>query len=232
MLLIDGDIVLYQIGFKGDSEDSNLLEQRGAMFEFINDLMRDTETDEFRIFLSSDENFRTDIDPEYKKNREGHEKPKFYSQLKDDLISKYNAEIVLGLEADDMMGMNQTDETTICTIDKDLKMVPGWHYDWKHPEIGLEWISPEDAFRNFCLQCLTGDPTDNIPGMFKIIGKKAMPKIKERLYITNEPSDMWGVVNNIYKDHLGALDRISKLLWIKHIYKTADWMDDLFNTVT
>lgn len=62
------------------------------------------------------------------------------------------------------MGMNQVPgETCILTIDKDLDMIPGWHYNWvKDSKYNVD---ASNATYNFYHQILVGDKgTDNIPG--------------------------------------------------------------------
>jgi len=76
-----------------------------------------------------------------------------------------------GEEADDLLGINQTHETIICSIDKDLLMVSGRHYNFvkrEHSE-----VSNKEGRWNFYKQLLTGDATDNIPGLWKIGPVKA-----------------------------------------------------------
>jgi 5'-3' exonuclease len=89
------------------------------------------------------------------------------------------------MEADDLMSIEQTSrphETIICTRDKDLRQVPGWHYGWElgnQPQfgpllvddVGKITLSPDRKKINgyggmfFYAQCLTGDPVDTIPGL-------------------------------------------------------------------
>ena len=52
----------------------------------------------------------------------------------------------------------------VCHIDKDLNMIPGWHYNFKKEE--FYYISPEESFTFMCRQLLSGDmSSDNIPGL-------------------------------------------------------------------
>tara|TARA_R110000772_G_scaffold184459_4_gene295478 strand:+ start:4153 stop:5013 length:861 start_codon:yes stop_codon:yes gene_type:complete len=65
----------------------------------------------------------------------------------------------------------ECNETIICSLDKDLMMVPGWHYNWGKDE--KTYVSDLDGYRTFFAQCLTGDKSvDNIPGLFGV-GKKS-----------------------------------------------------------
>ena len=44
--------------------------------------------------------------------------------------SRYGAQVIDGMEADDALALAQTDKTAIATIDKDLLMVVGRHYNY------------------------------------------------------------------------------------------------------
>lgn len=79
-----------------------------------------------------------------------------------------------GYEADDALGMNQTEGAVICSIDKDLLQIPGQHYNFVK---GL-WteITELDGWFNFYVQLLVGDTSDNIPGC-PGIGKVKAPRI-------------------------------------------------------
>jgi len=92
-----------------------------------------------------------------------------------------------GCEADDEIAIRHRElpeSTIICTRDKDLRMVPGWHYGWecgKQPEFGpveydtlgtIELIRGKSGnkikgggFKFFGAQLLTGDVVDNIGGL-------------------------------------------------------------------
>ena len=79
----------------------------------------------------------------------------------------------LSLEADDLLGIyGQTPGTVMVTIDKDLRTVPGVHFN---PDKDLEpvTVTPEEAQKARLRQWLTGDSTDNIPGIPGIGPKKA-----------------------------------------------------------
>jgi hypothetical protein len=59
----------------------------------------------------------------------------------------------------------------IATIDKDLDQIPGPHYNYLKQ---VFYSQLEDAARLFFFQqCLSGDPTDGIPGCWKVGEGKA-----------------------------------------------------------
>lgn len=88
---------------------------------------------EVRHYLTSNDrsNFRFLVDPEYKSSRKATQKPASYPILRDYLISQ-DAEVVSGAEAEDMVaivaGELPIDHTVICSMDKDMLQVPGWHF--------------------------------------------------------------------------------------------------------
>jgi hypothetical protein len=75
-------------------------------------------------------------------------------------------------------------------------MVPGWHYNTLTAEDYL--ITREQALRFFYLQLLTGDATDNIPGLYRIGEKKAATMLPDT---TNE-KELYKAVLDAYAENL------------------------------
>lgn len=68
------------------------------------------------------------------------------------------------LEADDLCAMFQNENTFIYSNDKDLKQIPGTHYDIKKGDFFS--ISEDQAWEFLMIQCLEGDNSvDNVPGL-------------------------------------------------------------------
>lgn len=143
---------------------------------------KETGATDYTLYLTGDTNFRDDLVTYYKENRADSPKPYHYDAIKDYLINKWGAVVVEGQEADDKMAQEQWKdfiaspkdmdcETVICTIDKDLDMVPGWHYNWRKDV--LYWQDMAPALLFFYTQLLTGDRVDNIQGVPGIGPKKA-----------------------------------------------------------
>lgn len=131
-----------------------------------------------RVFITGSGNYRELLAKTlpYKGNRVT-EKPVRYQELRDRLVKRWGAEVCQGYEADDAIAvaLSGADEYTVAvSIDKDLRQVPGWHWNWiKDTE--PQYISTLDgAFNLFC-QVLSGDATDNIPGLHKV-GQKTAQK--------------------------------------------------------
>jgi len=168
------------------------------------------------LYISGEGNFRYDIYPQYKGHRDPNDKPKQEKELREYLIRYWDAEVVDGEEADDRVSYMQCmaqEPTCIVTIDKDLLNTPGWHYNYDKKT--LFEITTEEADYNFALQLLTGDATDNIPGI-KGVGAKTARKI-----LPEERRNEWkDIVVGAYKDAYPedweeTLIRNGRLLWMR-----------------
>lgn len=196
---VDGDIVLYAVCFAAN-DDPIEYACRSAR-SFCQDVMHSLTVEGADIYLTGSGNYRKDWDFEshpYKGNR-SLDKPHHYEALRAYMTDTLGAIVVDGQEADDTLGcLGYAGTHVICTIDKDLDGVPGWHYNWKRKELYM--VSPEDADRFFYTQMLTGDSTDNIPGLFRMVGVKVMPRIKAPLAEMFEPAEMYAYVRSVYMD--------------------------------
>jgi 5'-3' exonuclease len=132
--------------------------------------------------------FRNQIAQEkkYKGNREGKDDPNYYEGKYEDMahvyeyINQHHPTLTFDdLEADDLLSMLQhPEETFIFSHDKDLKQVVGFHYNMERHI--LEYTTEDMGFKMLIGQMLTGDTTDNIPGL-KGFGKKALDNFKEEI---------------------------------------------------
>jgi hypothetical protein len=191
MLLIDADILVYRVGFAVEKERTNKLDMaKYNINRAIGDMAVATGVSQYQCYLTGKENFRDQVATiiPYKGNREGQKKPSLYQELRDYLQSDWKAEVIKGMEADDAIGIAAYDhfweeiqwpnkKTIICTIDKDLNMIPGMHYNFVKKK--LEYIDYETANRFFFQQILTGDATDNIRGLKGYGDAKAKKVIKD-----------------------------------------------------
>lgn len=179
-LLIDGDPIVYRIAFasqrKGDDglvipdPESHALH---SCKKYINDIITDTKCESYKMFLTGKKNFRKKVRDDYKGTRRENVKPVHYQAIRDYMESKFHAQVVNGIEADDALALEQLPDhsTAIATIDKDLLMVEGLHYNYNTKE----WttVTHEEGIRFFYKQMLTGDRVDNITGIKGIGSKKA-----------------------------------------------------------
>ena len=219
-LLIDGDPIVYRIGFACQKTDkkTGLVSADPDSFTlhscklFVNGIIKDTQCESYKIFLTGKNNFRHKIRSDYKENRSGAKKPYHYENVRAYLIKQYNAQVVDGMEADDALSLSQTEDTVIATIDKDLLMVPGIHYNY----VKKEWkeVTEESGTRFFYTQMLTGDKIDNIIGINGIGPRKA-----EKLLDSTPREDWDNTIIDIYIKEFGengfqrAVEN-SHLLWM------------------
>ena len=207
--LIDADILVYRIGFTTEEEDLEIAKYR--MNELIERILADVNATSYQLYLtaSGDETaFRQFVYPEYKQNRKAP-KPKHYNSLREFLIEQWDAVVVSGIEADDALGIEQSssDNTIICSIDKDLDMIKGLHYNFVK-EVIYE-VTPEQATFNFYKQLLMGDRSDNVKGIEGIGEKKA-----ERLLLSYDTEEeFFDVVRRTY-DNDEEMLATGEVLWI------------------
>jgi hypothetical protein len=232
--LIDYDIVKYAVGFAADEEPlENALHSVKLL---IHRIVEQSQCDEYRGYITGRGNFReatATIKP-YKGNRDVTRKPKWFKEIHEYLVNYHDGIVVDGIEADDKLGMEQTEDTVIASIDKDLNMIPGWHYNWKKDT--LYHVDEEEALLCFYKQLLTGDQTDNIPGVPKIGDKKAQAIINAAMCtrMDDKPGDFfdwipledyeeelyWMILEAYaekYERPFEAMMENAKLLWIQRV---------------
>ena len=196
--LIDGDIVAYRAAASCEKRDKegNLISlepEEIALLRADNTMMDILHSEEDHItFLTGKNNFRYTINPEYKANRRGKPKPEYLQAIRDYLVQEYKTVITDGIEADDALGIHQTENSIIYSIDKDLLMIPGHHFNFVTKEY-LE-VSELDGIRAFYRQMLIGDTSDNIFGV-KGIGKVRAAKLINHL---EDEDEMYNTVFDLY----------------------------------
>lgn len=212
--LIDADVLVYECGFaaetawKGEHPDIDL-DASPPPFDRVADLLDNRIDNTCAIvgatrppilYLTGKGNFRYQIAKRTPYKERAGNKPFHYKNILAYIKGKYDYRIAEGLEADDLMSIYQTEtrsilegnplysgprvETIICTRDKDLRQVEGWHYGWElgnQPQFGPEVVEGMGSIRLsdkrnkisgtglmfFYSQCLTGDSVDSIPGLPK-----------------------------------------------------------------
>jgi len=184
LALIDGDILVYRVGYTTEQEDWPIA--RWRINTLLDRIINFTQAEYAQIYLSdSTENcFRRKLFPAYKAHRT-QPKPVHYDKLKEHLIVSAGAKICIEEEADDVLGIEQSKESdsVICTIDKDLNQIPGMHFNFVKDEVYE--ISPGEAEFNFYYQLLQGDRVDFIPGIPRV-GPKTATKLLEGAFTTEE----------------------------------------------
>jgi len=136
----------------------------------------------------------------YKGNRDTSQRPKWYREIIDYLRNYHGAQTAVGMEADDAlaMGMVATPESVCVSLDKDLLQVPGLHYNWVSEE--LKKVGKKQAAFNFYTQVLTGDPSDNIPGIDGV-GPQTAQRLLEG---ATSPKELWQRTERAYIEKYGV----------------------------
>ena len=205
-LLVDQDILCYRAAAVAWDQPENAI---ALTQETLTSIKQEFGISDVMLFLSGNKNFRKTIYPEYKLNRQKLERPPCLEEVKQYFIDNLLAEpIVEHLEADDLLGLNQTEDSCIVSIDKDLDLIPGWHYN--HVKQVLYYVNEWEAIYNFYYQLLVGDPADNIKGA-KGIGKAKAVKILDDC---DTEEELFNAVYPYFTCY-DELDMTAKVLWIQ-----------------
>lgn len=183
--LIDADKLKHLIAYDIYSDLKNNIprsDHRRTMFieERLNEIFSNFSALAYIFCFSGKSNntFRAHIavEKEYKGSRK--DDPTYYEGKIEDMaelvrvVMKTHPTLLFNnLEADDILCFLQCEHTFIYSNDKDLKQIPGLHFDFGKKE--LYHIDEEEAFTNLCYQMLIGDSTDCIPGLPGVGPKKA-----------------------------------------------------------
>lgn len=181
-------------------------------------ILNDTGSSEYQSFISGPDNFRYAVDPLYKANRKDKARPEWLQDVREHLVLQWGARVSDGIEADDDLGIAQTEETVICSIDKDLLQIPGRHFNFVSGAHAV--VDERTGWINFYTQLIMGDRADNIPGydgkMRGVVPKFLQPKI-DFLHSLEKPFQMYDFVYDLYHDEGLGHDRFNtncELLYI------------------
>lgn len=239
--LIDADVLRYEIGF---AAEAGWQSPGFPSFDYVAELLDNRinnicavvgATAPPILYLTGKSNFRYTIATRTPYKERIGNKPWHYKNLTAYMKAVYDVRMQEGLEADDLMAIEQTrrpNETIICTRDKDLRSVPGWHYGWElgnQPSFGPRMVDTFGEIRLssdrksikgeglvfFYSQCLTGDRVDSIPGLDGCGPVKAF----ETLSNTKTPDEAFKAVLEAYRGVYGddaekELLEQGRLLWM------------------
>lgn len=210
--LIDGDILVYRIGFSSENEGESIAIARCS--EFLEDLLLFNNFDSYQGYITGKRNFRNEIaiSAPYKGNRKAA-KPKHYELLREYMQSAWDFKLIEDQEADDAIGIAAYEMTVgeycICSIDKDLDMLRGDHFNFVKNE--RYFITEEEGIKNFYKQILMGDRVDNIIGIKGIGTVKAERLLKE----CKSEKEMYLTVLEAYDGNEERVLENGRLLWIR-----------------
>lgn len=225
LLLIDGDQYLYKATVaverevKWDDDNYVLGSNAEEAYDVCKSLLlrtfRDLGTGRCQIALTKGHNFRKDILSSYKGNRLNTRKPLCYLEVRERLEADYKCLSVDGLEADDIMGIWQTNgrlgDTIIVSEDKDMKTIPGKLY--RQGEL-IE-VSELEADYNHLFQTLLGDATDGYSGC-PGVGAVGANKL-----LSGNPS--WPTVVKAYEAKGLTEDDALTQARLARILRSSDW---------
>lgn len=204
-LLIDADILAFQIAssmeevceFNGVHvlwADAN--KGKAEVDNAIDYILETTDGDSYSLCLTHPYNFRKDVLETYKANRQDKRKPMILGALRKYMLERHGALMWHGLEGDDIIGIMATDpehkdngdDMVVFSIDKDMRTVPGLHWDPLDGQI-IE-VTQAEADYNFLYQTLVGDATDNFKGCPNV------GPVKANKILSENPT--WEAVVNTY----------------------------------
>lgn len=211
LALLDGDIYAYRCAAASENDPEDIAIFR--VTDSIEQTLAAVGAESYQVWLSDkrENNFRRQIYPEYKANRTRPD-PIHLAAVKQYLVDKWQANTAIGQEADDALGIEQTKaefgSTIICSIDKDLKQIPGRHYNFVKQE--FDDVDELTGVRWFYKQLLIGDVSDNVVGVYGLGPKKSASLLD---HITDEV-EMFEIVQSKY-DSLDRLLINGKVLWMR-----------------
>lgn len=218
--IIDADSIVWMTAYI-HKEDPTSIEKNLDLF--LNEMLTSLGVSHYIGFLGGQSpNERRLKFSSYKSNRPA--RPEFYTQnaprIERHLVDTWKYKVVEGIEADDACSImaaslrKEKKDYVICGVDKDLKQIPGTHYNYKTKESII--VGTSEADDSLYLQLLTGDSTDSIPGLpgvgpvkaRKILSEASTIRTGAEIPVTIENPDYIKVVQ-AYCKQLGVREGLS-----------------------
>lgn len=239
--LVDTDSLIYRAGFSADAsvikdlmetlgcdkekaeelalEEDYLVHALGNLKQMLQDSVRHFNKDKAKFYLTGVGNYREQIATlaPYKGNRK-QRKPKYFKELRGYAESVWGAEVVDGMEADDIVSIEQWQRkdrgTIIVGLDKDLWNTPGHHWAFHKDE--YSYVTRPEADLNFWMQVAMGDATDNVKGLAKIGPKTAQKEWDKHRDIIQFQDWVKRMYDKQFQDEGPfALHETATLVWIQ-----------------
>lgn len=169
IILCDGDSIAYKAGYC-----NSVSEMRQSINNMMYRIIRDCGSSKYELYIEEWREgknlFRSSMTLEtksYKGNRKGS-KPKLLNQAREYMKSTFNARVVKEYESEDLVLIRAyeigIDRCIVAYIDKDLEMYSDVTF-YNYSKRFMMRLTPRQAATNMWKQVLTGDSTDNIPGL-------------------------------------------------------------------
>lgn len=211
--LIDCDSLVWaQLWINRERSDKDLLMSISNQME---DILTQTDADKYIGFLKNpyEKEFRRVMFSSYKANRPTA--PEWFTSRKElvlsHLIDNWSCVYTINAyEVDDsissihyLLANKEECILTVCSVDKDMRNLSGRNYNLKTREVTIS--SKEEAEMNLCMQLLTGDSVDAIPGL-KNVGPVKAKKILTNTYEVESPN----LVEIVLARYLGHHNDLAK----------------------
>jgi len=239
LCVIDGDVIAYRVAFSMQKKSVIAPPSEGRACQKVDrmvwDIVKSTLSTSKVIYLTGKGNYRNDIATisPYKGNRKESAKPEMLGACRERLISNHFAQVTTGMEADDMMGIIQTKynrefgwsqgKSIIASIDKDLRTIPGLHYNITRGE--TDTVDPKAALKFFYTQMLTGDNVDSIYSIHGMGAAKAHKVLKD----ATNPGEMFLAVAKAF--HAEVLKEKSKSIFVMRGMSAMEAMKEIGDLV-
>mgnify|MGYP001420239850 FL=1 len=220
MILIDGDMLVYRVGFACDEESEKIAIQ--TMANYISELISDLSEhyDNHKLYLTGSSNFRNEVavSQPYKGGRPSR-KPVHKDLLREYMLDAWKAELSDNMEADDCIAIKSTElehKSIICSLDKDFLQIPTKIYDYTKKI--MKEVDERSATEWLYRQALMGDRVDNIAGVNGIGPKKAEKALED--WTTER--DLYERCLKLYEDNELNADRLYESLQLLYLLRSAD----------
>ena len=220
MILIDGDMLVYRVGFACDEESEKVAIQ--TMANYISELISDLSEhyDNHKLYLTGSSNFRNEVavSQPYKGGRPSR-KPVHKDLLHEYMLDAWKAELSDNMEADDCIAIKSTElehKSIICSLDKDFLQIPTKIYDYTKKI--MKEVDERSATEWLYRQALMGDRVDNIAGVNGIGPKKAEKALED--WTTER--ELYERCLKLYEDNKLNADRLYESLQLLYLLRSVD----------
>lgn len=244
VLDVDGDMIAY---WAGGRDDTTVQTSRTVALNKIAAMQLHSGAESVVLHLTAATSTKADrfliatVKP-YQGQRKSGRKPKNWGFLREWMETytgdAFRVKLWATREADDGLALMSSfygGERVICTKDKDMRMLPGWHLNWDdmsmiHVPVGcFDLVHNELQYGHkwFWLQLLQGDTADNIPGVPGVLSadggmtRCGEVKAEKLLRDAEDNAAAWSVARVLYEDYYGDewADHITEqalLLWLRN----------------